>query len=64
MSIDEDFATNLLRPKFLSLLFTVKIRIGVAEKGTRCISRYSKVVHNIELSLTFSELTVHLQNQL
>ena len=34
MYIDEDFATNFIRPKFLSLSFTVKIRIGVAEKGS------------------------------
>ena len=32
--IDEDFAINLIRPKFLSLLLTGKIRIGVTEWGS------------------------------
>ena len=32
--IDEDFAINLIRPKFLSLLLTGKIRIGVTERGS------------------------------
>ena len=31
--IDEDFAINLIRPKFLSLLMTGIIRIGVTERG-------------------------------
>ena len=30
----------------------------------QCISRSSKAVHNIKLSLTYSEFTVHMQNQL
>ena len=37
--IAEDFAINYIRPKFLSLLLTVKIRIGVAEKGS--LKKYS-----------------------
>ena len=37
--IDEDFAINLIRPKYLSLLLTVKVRIGVAEKGS--LKKYS-----------------------
>ena len=46
------------------------IRIGVTEMGSfkntrkRCISRSSKAVHNIKLPLTYSEFTVHMQNQL
>ena len=47
------------------------IRIGVAERGSfkrnirkRCISRSSQVVHNLKLPLTYSEFTVHMQNQL
>ena len=68
---DKDCAINLIRPKFLSLLMTVKIRIGVTEKGS--LKKYLEVVyiplikgcmHNIKLLLTYSELTVHLQNQL
>ena len=31
--IDEDFAINWIRPKFLSLLKTGIIRIGVTERG-------------------------------
>ena len=69
--IDEDFAINSIRPKFLSLLLTGKIRIGVTERGSfkkkirkRCISRSSKAVHNIKLPLTYLEFTVHMQNQL
>ena len=31
--IDEEFAINLIRPKFLSLLLTGIIRIGVTERG-------------------------------
>ena len=60
-----------MRPKFLSLLLTCITRIGVTERGSfkknirkRCISRSSKVVHNIKLPLTFSEFSVHMQNQL
>ena len=46
------------------------IRIGVTERGSfkniwkRCISLSSKAVHNIKLPLTYSEFTVHMQNQL
>ena len=47
------------------------IRIGVTERGSfeknirkRCISRSSKAVHNIKLSLTYLEFNVHMQNQL
>ena len=67
---DEDFAINWIRPKFLSLLLTGIIRIGVTERGSfknireRCISRSSKAVHNIKLTLTYSEFTMHMQNQL
>ena len=70
MYIDEDFAINLIHPKFLRLVLTDKIRIGVTEKGIfknihkRCTSPYSKVVHNIKLRFAFSEFTVHMQNQL
>ena len=32
--IDEDFAINWIRPKFLSLLLTDKIRTGVKERGS------------------------------
>ena len=32
--IDEDFAINWIRPKFLSPLLTGKIRIGVTERGS------------------------------
>ena len=69
--IDEDFAINEVCPKFLSLLLTGITRIGVTERGSfkkysgrRCISRSSKAVQNIKLPLTYSEYTVHLQNQL
>ena len=69
--IDEDFAINEIRPKFLSLLLTGITRIGVTERGSfkkisgrRCISRSSKAVQNIKLLLTCPEYTVHLQNQL
>ena len=68
--IDGDFAINWIRPKFLSLLMTGIIRIGVAERGSfknirkRCISRSSKDVQNMKLPLTYSEFTVHMQNQL
>ena len=46
------------------------ILIGVTEwvsfKNIRkqCISRSSKAVHNKKLLLTYSEFTVHMQNQL
>ena len=47
------------------------IRIGVTERGSfknnirnRCIPRSSKAVHNIKVPLTYSEFTVHMQNQL
>ena len=46
------------------------IRIGVTERGSlknirkRCISRSSKAVHNVKLPLSYSEFTVHMQNQL
>ena len=46
------------------------IRIGVTERGSfknirkRCISRSSKAVQNMKLPLTYSEFTVHMQNQL
>ena len=46
------------------------IRIGVTERGSFkniqkwCISRSSNAVHNIKLPLTYSEFTVHMQNQL
>ena len=55
---------------FPSLLLPGKIPIGVTERGSlkkyhkRCISRYSKVVHNIKLPLTYSEFTMHMENQL
>ena len=68
--IDEDFAINLIRPEFLSLLMTGIIRIGVTERGSfkkyleGCISRSSKAVHNIKLPLTYPEFSVHMQNQL
>ena len=69
--IDEDFANNEIHPKFLSLLLTGITRIGVTERGSfkkysgkRCISRSSKAVQNIKLPLTYSEYTVHMQNQL
>ena len=47
------------------------IRIGVTERGSfkkvfrkQRIYRSSKAVHNIKLPLTYSEFTVHMQNQL
>ena len=55
MYIHENFAMNLIRPKFLSLLLTGEICIGVDRKGYTQrirkwrISRYSKVVYNLEL---------------
>ena len=70
MYIDEDFAINCIRPKFLSLLMTGIIRIGVTERGS--FKNYSdavhipyfKAVHNIKLPSAYSEFTVHMQNQL
>ena len=41
--IDADFAINLIRPKFLSLLMTDIIRIGVTERGS--FNKYSEAVH-------------------
>ena len=64
MYIDEDFAINWFRPKFLSILMTGIIRIGVTERGS--LKKYSEAVHipfftmavhNIKLPLTNSELT-------
>ena len=49
---------------------TGKIRIGVAERGSlknirkRAYPVYSKVVHNVNWSLTCSEFNMHMQNQL
>ena len=43
MYIDEDFAINCIRPKFLSLLMTGIIRVGVTERGS--FKTYSKAVH-------------------
>ena len=47
------------------------ISIGVTDGDSfkryirkRCISRSSKAVHNIKLPLTYSDFTVHMQNQL
>ena len=47
------------------------IRIGVTERGSfkknirkQCISRSLKAVHNIKLPSTYSEFTVHMQNQI
>ena len=69
--IDEDFAINGIRPKFLSLLLTGITHIGITERGSfkknirkRCISCSSKAVHNIKLLLTYSEFTMYLQDQL
>ena len=39
--IDEDFAINWIRPEFLSILLTGKIRIGVTERGSLKDIRYS-----------------------
>ena len=41
--IDEDFAINWIRSKFLSLLLTGKIHIGVTERGS--FKKYSEEVH-------------------
>ena len=43
--IDEDFAINLIRPKFLSLLMTGIIRIGVTQRGS--FKKYSETVHPV-----------------
>ena len=42
--IDEDFAIKWIRPKFLSLLMTGIIRIGMTERGS--FKKYSEAVHN------------------
>ena len=66
--IDEDFAINGIRPKFLSLLLTGITRIGMTERivskniRKRCISHSSKAVHNIKLPLTYSGFTVHMES--
>ena len=39
MYIGEDFAVNLILPKFLSILLTGKIRKGVTERGS--LKKYS-----------------------
>ena len=41
--IDEDFAINWVRSKFLSLLMTSIFRIGVTERGS--FKKYSEAVH-------------------
>ena len=41
--IDEDFAINRIRLKFLSLIMTGIIRIGVTERGS--FKKYSEAVH-------------------
>ena len=41
--IDEDFAINWIRPKFLSVLMTGVIRVGVTERGS--FKKYSEAVH-------------------
>ena len=41
--IDEDFAINWIRRKFLSLLMTGVIRVGVTERGS--LKKYSEAVH-------------------
>ena len=41
--IDEDFAINWIRPKFLSLLLTGNVPIGVTERGS--FKKYSKAMH-------------------
>ena len=60
--IDEDFAIYLIRPKFLSLLMTGIIRIGVTERGSfktnirkRCISRSSKAVNILRIYRAYAE---------
>ena len=41
--IDEDFAINWIRTKFLILLMTGIIRVGVTERGS--YKKYSEAVH-------------------
>ena len=41
--IDKDFAIHLVRPKFLNLLMTDKICMGMAERGS--FKKYSEAVH-------------------
>ena len=41
--IDEDFAINRFHPKFLSILMTGIIRIGVTKRG--CFKKCSQAVH-------------------
>ena len=41
--IDENFAINLIHPKFQSLLLTDKIPIGVTERGS--LTKIPKRVH-------------------
>ena len=41
--VDEDLALNRIRPKFLSLLLTGKVSIGVTERGS--FKKYSEAVH-------------------
>ena len=42
------------------------IRIGATERGSfkKIFGSASKALHNIKLPLTYSEFTVHMQNQL
>ena len=37
---------------------------GIKNTQKQCISPFSKAEHNIKLLLTYSEFTVHMQNQL
>ena len=64
--IDEDFAINWIHPKFLSLLMTGIIRIGVTERGSFKKIFGSSAYPALQrlLPLTNSEFTVHMQNQL
>ena len=41
--VDQDFAINCIRPKFLILLMTDIFRIGVTERGS--FKKYSEAVH-------------------
>ena len=62
---DENFAMNLIRPKFLSLLLTDEICIGVDRKVySQKVFVSSKLLHNIKLPDAYSEFTAHTQNQL
>ena len=47
-------------------IIRIGVTKGVASKNVRkqCISRSSKAVQNMKLPLTYSEFTVHMQNQL